>query len=46
VLPPGDKGNITTKGTSYGTYDISKILPPGEYYKRKPQSAATGGENY
>jgi len=30
-------------GTSYGAYNISKILLPGEYYKRKPQGAVTGG---
>jgi len=46
VLLPGDKGNAATKGTSYGAYDIGKILLPGEYYRRKPQGAATGDENY
>jgi len=40
VLPPGNagdgnKGNIAIKNTSYGAYDISKVLPPGEHHKRK-----------
>jgi len=36
VLPPGDIGNTATKDTSYGAYDIGKVLPPGEYYRREP----------
>jgi len=31
----GNKGNIIIKNTSYGAYDISKILLPKKYYKRK-----------
>jgi len=31
----GSKGSIIIKGTSYGAYNINKILLPGEYYKRK-----------
>jgi len=46
VLSPGDKGSAATKGTSYEAYDIGRVLPPEEYYKRKPQGTATGGENY
>jgi len=46
VLLPGDKRSAAIKGTSYGAYDIGKVLPPGEYYKRKPQGAATGGGSY
>jgi len=41
VLPPGNaggesRGSVATKNTSYGAYDIGRVLPPGEYYKRKP----------
>jgi len=36
VLLSGDRGSAATKGTSYGAYDIGKILPPGEYYRREP----------
>jgi len=36
MLLPGDKKSITIKNTSYETYDINKILLPGEYYRRKP----------
>jgi len=32
----GNKGSAVTGDTSYGAYDIGKILLPGEYYKRKP----------
>jgi len=46
VLLPGDKKNIATKGTSYGAYDIGRVLLPGKYYKRKPQGTAIGGGNY
>jgi len=40
VLLPGNaggenKGNTITGGTSYEAYDISKILPPGKYYRRE-----------
>jgi len=42
VLPPGNKESIATGGTPYGAYDIGKMLPPGEYYKREPQGAAIG----
>jgi len=31
----GSKGSIIIKGTSYGAYDINKMLLPGKYYKRK-----------
>jgi len=41
VLPSGNagggsKGSVVTEGTSYGAYDIGKVLPPEEYYKREP----------
>jgi len=40
VLPPGNAGNgnkknTAIKNTSYGAYDINKVLLPGEYYRRK-----------
>jgi len=31
----GSKGSAATKGTSYGAYDIGRVLPPGEHYRRK-----------
>jgi len=43
VLPPGDRGSAATGSTSYGAYDIGRVLLPGEYYRRKPQGAVTGG---
>jgi len=36
-----ERGSAATGGTSYGAYDIGKTLPPGEYYKRKPQGITT-----
>jgi len=41
VLPPGNAGggskrSAATGDTSYGAYDIGRVLPPGEYYRRKP----------
>jgi len=36
------KGSAATGSASYGAYDIGRVLPPGEYYRRKPQGAATG----
>jgi len=40
VLLPGNagdesKGSIIIKNTSYKTYNINKVLPPGKYYKQK-----------
>jgi len=46
MLLPGDKKNTAIKNTSYGAYDIGKILLPEKYYKRKPQGTTTGDENY
>jgi len=48
VLLPGNAGggnkeSTITGDTSYGAYNISRVLPPGKYYKRKPQGIATGG---
>jgi len=37
------RGNTAIKNTSYGAYDIGRMLPPGEYYRRKPQGVVTGG---
>jgi len=45
VLLPGDRGSTATGGTSYGAYDEGGVLLSGEYYRRKPQGAATGGES-
>jgi len=42
----GSKGSAATGDTSYGAYDIGRVLPPGEYYRRKPQGVVTGGGNY
>jgi len=46
VIGGNYRGNTTIKNTSYGAYDIDKVLLPGEYYRRKPQNIVTGGENY
>jgi len=40
VLPPGNaggesRGSTATRRTSYGAYDIGRILPPGKYYRRE-----------
>jgi len=31
----GNKKNIITKRTSYGAYDINKVLLPRKHYKRE-----------
>jgi len=31
----GSSGSAAIKGTSYGAYDIDRMLPPGEHYKRE-----------
>jgi len=31
-----ERGSVAIKGTSYGAYNIGKVLPPGEYYRREP----------
>jgi len=40
VLLPGNAGdgsreNTIIKNTTYEAYNISKVLPPGEHYKRE-----------
>jgi len=32
----GNRGSAATKDTSYGAYDISRVLLPGKHYKREP----------
>jgi len=40
-----ERGSAATGGTSYGAYDIGRVLPPGEHHRRKPQGAAIGGSH-
>jgi len=40
------RGSAATESTSYGAYDIGRVLPPGEHHRRKPQGATTGGGSY
>jgi len=35
ILSPGNQKNAATKNTSYGAYNINRILPPGKHYRRK-----------